>query len=112
MFVYKIFRAHEFQAFEEAGRSDGAPIDLEDGYIHLSTSDQVPGTLEKHFDSETGLRLLAIEERRLGRALKWEPSRGGSLFPHLYRTLKARDVAWSAHIPYYNGRHLVPTAPG
>lgn len=97
MLAYKIFRASEFQAFQRDGHSAGAPVDLADGYIHLSTADQVPGTLSKHFANETGLHLLAVDTDTLD-PLKWEPSRGGALFPHLYRMLDSRDVLWSREI--------------
>lgn len=111
MLVYKIFRAEEFAAFKDTGQSAGAPIDLQDGYIHMSTAEQAPETLEKHFAEEVGLVLLAIEADGLGEDVKWEPSRGGALFPHLYRDLLASDVLWSANIPLYNGKHLIPTGP-
>lgn len=111
MIVYKIFRADEFAVFSEAGESAGAPIDLKDGYIHMSTRDQVDETLAKHFAAERGLMVLAIETGTLGPALKWEPSRGGALFPHLYRPLRAEDVQWSAKIGMYNGKHILPEAP-
>lgn len=111
MLVYKVFRAEEFAAFEAAGVSEGAPVDLADGYIHLSTAEQAPETLAKHFAGETGLYALAIEADSLGKALRWEPSRGGALFPHLYRELRAEDVAWSAPVPFYNGQHILPKGP-
>lgn len=111
MLVYKIFRADEFAAFKANGQSSGAPIDLADGYIHMSTAEQVHETLSKHFSGETGLMCLAIETDSLADDLKWEPSRGGALFPHLYRNLVAADVVWSAPIPVYNGKHLMPAAP-
>jgi len=111
MLVYKIFRAGEFAAFKAAGVSSGAPVDLADGYIHLSTAEQAPETLARHFAGETGLVMLAIETDRLGPDLVWEPSRGGALFPHLYRALGAADVVWSAPIPLQGGRHLMPAPP-
>lgn len=111
MLIYKIFRAEEFADFEAAGESDGAPIDLQDGYIHLSTAEQAPETLEKHFAGETSLIVLAIEAGTLGDALRWEPSRGGALFPHLYRPLTAADVVWSAKVLTYNGKHILPPGP-
>ncbi len=98
MLAYKIFRDPEYQALLRDGRSDGAPVDLADGYIHLSTAAQLPGTLAKHFADETGLHLLAIETERLD-ALRWEPSRGGDLFPHLYRELRVADLLWSRPLP-------------
>ncbi|WP_323717008.1 DUF952 domain-containing protein [Paracoccus aminovorans] len=98
MLAYKIFRDSEYQAFVRDGFSAGAPVDLADGYIHLSTAAQVPGTLARHFAGESGLHLLAIETEGLP-ALRWEPSRGGDLFPHLYRELRAQDVSWSRALP-------------
>ena len=94
MLIYKIFRADEMAAFLDAGETLGAPIDLADGYVHMSTADQVGETLAKHFAGETGLSLLAIEADDLGDALRWEVSRGGALFPHLYRALQVADVVW------------------
>jgi uncharacterized protein (DUF952 family) len=111
MLVYKVFRAEEFAAFRAGGVSPGAPVDLADGYIHLSTAEQAPGTLAKHFAGEAGLVMLAVDTERLGDDLVWEPSRGGALFPHLYRALRAADVVWSAPIPLQAGRHLMPAAP-
>ena len=111
MLVYKVFRAGEFAAFEASGSSRGAPVDLADGYIHMSTAEQAPETLAKHFAGETGLYVLAVETDHLGDALRWEPSRGGALFPHLYRELRAEDVTWTAPIPFYNGQHILPAGP-
>ena len=111
MIIYKIFRADEFAAFIDAGETAGAPIDLTDGFIHMSTRDQAPETLSKHFAGETKLIALAIEADTLGDDLKWEPSRGGALFPHLYRRLRAEDVLWSAPVLMYNGTHILPEAP-
>lgn len=111
MLIFKVFRSAEFAAFTTAGETAGAPVDLADGYIHLSTADQVQETLAKHFAGEVRLTLLALESDTLGDELKWEPSRGGALFPHLYRKLRLADVLWSAPIPFYNGRHIVPKAP-
>ncbi|MEL7106699.1 MAG: DUF952 domain-containing protein [Pseudomonadota bacterium] len=111
MIIYKIFRPDEFAAFTEAGETQGAPVDLADGYIHMSTREQAPETLAKHFAGETKLILLALEVETLGDALKWEPSRGGALFPHLYRPLRSEDIAWSAPVAMYNGKHILPEAP-
>ena len=97
--IYKIFRKDEFDAFEEAGETWGAPIDVADGYVHFSTAEQVAETAAKHFSSESDLKLLALDSDRLGDALKWEPSRGGALFPHLYRKLVAADVLWARDLP-------------
>ncbi|MDJ1006877.1 MAG: DUF952 domain-containing protein [Paracoccaceae bacterium] len=111
MLVFKVLRAGEYAAFREEGATDGAPIDLADGFIHLSTAEQAPETLRKHFAGESGLVALAIETENLGAALKWEPSRGGALFPHLYRPLRAADVLWVAPIRVEDGAHIVPDGP-
>jgi uncharacterized protein (DUF952 family) len=92
MSVYKILRAGEWQALQDAGRSDGSPDDRRDGYVHLSTAPQVQGTLGRHFAGDDGLWILEIEEAALGTDLRWEPARGGEPFPHLYRALELRDV--------------------
>lgn len=105
MLIYKIFRAAEFQAFAQLGRSAGAPVDLADGYIHLSTGAQVTETLARHFAGQDGLHLLALESDGLN-GLRWEPSRGGQLFPHLYRDLLAHDVLWSRKIALGPNGHL------
>ena len=92
MAILKIFRDSEWQAFRKAGVTDGAPVDLADGFIHFSTPAQVHETVERHFAGESGLWLVEVEEDALGDALRWEPSRGGALFPHLYRALRLEDV--------------------
>jgi uncharacterized protein (DUF952 family) len=108
MAVYKIFSTPEWEDFAAAGRSHGAPIDLRDGYVHLSTATQVEETAARYFAGEDGLMLLAVDETRLVPELKWEPSRGGALFPHLYRELRMDDVLWSAPLPLEGGRHRFP----
>lgn len=97
--IYKIFRKAEFAAFERAGETRGAPVDVADGYVHLSTAEQVAETAAKHFSGERNLKLLALDSDALGDALRWEPSRGGALFPHLYRMLMADDVLWARDLP-------------
>lgn len=108
MLVYKILRDAEYRAFAAAGETAGAPVDLADGYIHLSTAAQVAGTAAKHFADEDGLWLVAVETGALGDALRWEPSRGGQLFPHLYGTLGAEHVAWTRPLPLKDGAHIFP----
>jgi uncharacterized protein (DUF952 family) len=78
-----------------AGVFRGSPDDRRDGFIHFSTAAQVRGTLEKYFAGESGLVLIAVAAGKLGAALKWEPSRGGALFPHLYGDLSLTAVLWS-----------------
>ncbi len=108
MLVYKIFRRAEWDAFVTVGHSAGAPIDLADGYIHLSTPQQVVETAAKHFGGVSDLVLVAVDTDRLGAALKWEPSRGGALFPHLYRALLAEDVIWDKSLPLGAAGHIFP----
>ncbi len=107
MLIFKIFRAEEWQAFHEAGETLGAPIDLADGYIHFSTAEQLLETAEKHFSGATGLMVLALEADTLGEDLKWEPSRGGALFPHLYRPMRLSDVLW-VRAMQGEGSHILP----
>ena len=108
MAIYKILRASEWEEFQAAGRTLGAPIDLQDGFVHLSTAAQVEETAARHFAGESGLVLVAVDEARLVPELKWEPSRGGALFPHLFRELRAEDVLWSAPLPLEGGAHRFP----
>jgi len=95
MLIYKIFRLPEWADFEAAGETLGSPADRTDGFVHFSTAEQVPVTLDRHFADETSLMLLAVDADAAGPALRWEPSRGGALFPHLYRPLARADVLWS-----------------
>lgn len=108
MLVYKIFRRSEWDLFMARGHSLGAPVDLADGYIHLSTAAQVTGTAARHFAGEGDLVLLALDADALGAALRWEPSRGGQLFPHLYRALRVDDVVWDKSLPLGVSGHIFP----
>lgn len=109
MLIYKIFRAAEWQELEAQGETAGAPVDLADGFIHFSTAEQAPGTAAKHFAGEAGLVLAAVEAGPLDAALRWEVSRGGARFPHLYRRLKRAEVAWHAPLPLGpDGAHRFP----
>lgn len=112
MLIFKIFRADEWAALRKNGVSDGAPIDVTDGYVHFSTAEQAAETAAKHFKGEDGLFLLAFEADALGDALKWEPSRGGALFPHFYRPLKIEDVVWAQPLPLVDGAHEFPAGLG
>lgn len=91
MAIYKILRAAEWAVFQADGRFAGSADDLRDGYIHLSTGDQLAGTLERHFAGEAGLVRLQVAVDQ-DPALNWETSRGGERFPHLYRALALADV--------------------
>ena len=108
MLIFKIFRRSEWDAFRDAGVTTGAPVDLADGYIHFSTSAQVAETAAKHFATESDLVLVALNPEKLGPALKWEPSRGGQLFPHLYRPLTLADVVWDKSLPLGATGHIFP----
>lgn len=108
MQIYKIFRRPEWESFRAAGTTLGAPVDLADGYIHFSTAAQVAETAAKHFADESDLVLLALETDSLGAGLKWEASRGGQMFPHLYRALRLEDVIWDKSLPLGAAGHIFP----
>lgn len=99
MLIYKVLRPEEWRALQAAGRSDGAPVDVADGYVHFSTAEQLATTLAKHFAGENDLILLACNAEALSPDLRWEPSRGGALFPHLYRELRLSDVLRHRPLP-------------
>lgn len=90
--IYKILPRAEWQAARTAGVFEGSAIDLQDGYIHFSTAGQAQETARRHFHAQAELVVLEIEADDLGAALRWEPSRGGALFPHLYGTLEVAKV--------------------
>ncbi|WP_414694135.1 DUF952 domain-containing protein [Phenylobacterium sp.] len=87
MRVYKILTRAEWEAARAAGRYEGSRVDLDDGFIHLSTAAQAPETARRHFAGQAGLVVVEFEAGDLAPALQWEPSRGGELFPHLYAPL-------------------------
>ena len=107
--IYKICPALLWQAAEKAGSFTGAPIDVQDGYLHFSTEKQVRETAEKHFVGQSDLVLIAIDADSLGPALRYEPSRGGDLFPHLYAPLPLSSVRWVKPLPLgADGSHVFP----
>ena len=106
--IYKIFRTPEWEALRADGSTLGAPIDLEDGYIHFSTAGTVAETAAKYFAGVEGLWLIGCEDAALGDALRWEPSRGGIDFPHLYAPLRLDQVAWAQPLPIVDGVHEFP----
>ena len=108
MLIYKILRRPEWDALRAAGETAGAPVDLQDGFIHFSTAAQVTETAARHFARESDLVLVAVAVEALGPALKWEPSRGGALFPHLYRPLRLTDVVWDKSLPLGATGHIFP----
>jgi len=97
--IYKICPKALWQEAEAAGVFDGAPIDHADGFIHFSTADQAMETAAKHFAGQRDLVLVGVDAARLGPALKYEVSRGGALFPHLYAPLPLEAVAWVKPLP-------------
>jgi len=107
--IYKVVSAQEWSAATEQGEFLGAAIDLTDGYIHFSTAEQLRETVEKHFAGQADLMLVGVDVDRLGDQLKWEPSRGGDLFPHLYGPLSTECVVMSAEMPVgEDGQHVIP----
>jgi uncharacterized protein (DUF952 family) len=108
MLIYKILRSDEWDVFQTMGETHGAPVDLHDGFIHFSTAAQAAETAAKHFAQADGLMLLACADDCFGDALKWEPSRGGALFPHLFASLKVSDVIWAKPLPCVDGQHQFP----
>lgn len=108
MLVFKIFRRVEWDAFRQSGETAGAPVDLADGFIHFSTAGQVAETAARHFGTESDLVLVAVDAAALGPGLKWEASRGGALFPHLYRRLALSEVIWDKSLPLGATGHIFP----
>lgn len=100
--IYKILSRDAWEAAARDGVYQGSAVDVADGFIHFSTADQAAETARRHFRGQGGLVVLALEAEGLGPALKWEPSRGGALFPHLYgplavdRVLEVRDAPLGA----------------
>lgn len=90
--IYKILPHADWLAAQAAGRFEGSAVDLQDGYIHFSTAAQAQETARRHFAGQADLVVLEIEADDLGAEMKWEPSRGGDLFPHLYGALNAQAV--------------------
>jgi uncharacterized protein (DUF952 family) len=110
--IYKICPRALWQEAEAAGRFDGAPVDRRDGYIHFSTAAQVRETAAKHFAGQPDLVLIAVPADALGEALRYEPSRGGDLFPHLYGALPLDVVSWVRPLPLgADGDHVFPELP-
>lgn len=110
--IYKICPASLWQAAEDAGIFRGAGADLADGFIHFSTADQVKETAERHFAGVAGLVLVALDDLSLGAELRYEPARGGALFPHLHGPLDPALALWVKPLPVgADGRHRFPDLP-
>ncbi len=107
--VYKIMTTAQWADFESKRVFTGALIDVTDGYIHLSNESQMHETAAKHFAGQSDLVLVAVAAPRLGKALKYEISRGNELFPHLYRPMTTEDVIWARPLPLdATGSHRFP----
>lgn len=107
--VYKILPREDWEAATPSGSYLGSPDDLRDGFIHLSAAPQLAGTVRKFFKGQSDLLLVSFRSKDLGNDLRWEPSRGGELFPHLYSPLpirKALDI-YELHL----GEDGLPTIP-
>jgi uncharacterized protein (DUF952 family) len=108
--IFKIAGADEWRDAQASGLFAGAAADRADGYIHFSTADQVAETAAKWFAGRRDLVVAAIDAGALGAALRWEPSRGGALFPHLYAPLPMSAVRWTRALPLgLDGRHIFGT---
>jgi len=109
MTIFKLCPETHWRQAERAGVFLGTADDRRDGYIHFSAADQLAETAAKHYAGARDLVLVAVDGQSLGPRLKWEPSRGGALFPHLYGSLPLRSVAWVRHLALDpGGRHVLP----
>ncbi len=108
MLIYKIFRTPEWDELRDNGTTKGAPIDVADGFIHFSTGAQVIETCRLHFAGEKDLILAVLDSEDFGAYLKWDVSRGGAKFPHLYRSLRLEDVMWHTELPLGPDGHIFP----
>jgi uncharacterized protein (DUF952 family) len=106
--IYKIVPELVWAEAVARGRFEGAAIDLADGYIHFSDGTQAQETASRHFAGQTGMQLVAFDAAVFGDALKWESSRGGALFPHLYDTLDPALALWAKALPWDGIKHHFP----
>ena len=107
--IYKVVSNELWDEAEKAKVFRGAPVDLEDGYIHFSTASQVADTITKHFAGQDNLLLLEVDVALLGDEVRWERSRGGALFPHLYADMPTEAVVSVLALPLNaEGKHVLP----
>ena len=107
--IYKIVTKESWDKAKQNGLYEGSQDDQRDGYIHFSSRETLQGTLDKHFKDKTNLLLIAVNAKDLGQTLKWEPSRGGALFPHLYAPLPTTHILWEKPLQQLeNGSHTLP----
>ncbi|MEM6905274.1 MAG: DUF952 domain-containing protein [Pseudomonadota bacterium] len=104
--IYKILTAEQWADLQAKGETPGAPIDVADGFVHFSAADQVRETAARHFAGQEGLWLLAYPDEMAG--LRWEPSRGGALFPHLYAPLRLAEMQSATPIGLGAEGHIFP----
>ena len=108
--IYKIMMPDQYEVLEKEGETVGAPIDVQDGFVHFSKADQVASTLALYFAHQKDLKLVAVDTERLGDALKWETSRDGAAFPHLYSKMQKKDVVWVETLALDDhGVHVLPS---
>jgi uncharacterized protein (DUF952 family) len=98
--AYKVLTAEQMSVLEHERIFNGAPVDVADGFIHLSTAEQLQETIDKHFAGQNNLWLAAVDLDVLADAVRWEPSRGGQLFPHLYAPLPLEAVTAYSELHY------------
>jgi uncharacterized protein (DUF952 family) len=106
--IYKISDVALWNETKRTGVFTGAPIDVADGFIHFSTAAQVAETAARHFAGRGDLLLVAVDADALGAGLRYEPSRGGALFPHLYGMLPLAAVRWVKPLPLGPNGHVFP----
>lgn len=107
--IFKIMPKSMWDIAVRDGKFKGAPVDLADGFIHFSAEDQVKETAAKHFAGQTDLVLIACDAEAFGPTMKWETSRGGALFPHLYDTMPVETALWVKDLPLGDdGVHQFP----
>ncbi len=106
--LYKIMSKQEWEKAQAQGIYKGSEVDQRDGFIHLSAAQQVRATAQKHFFGKVDLVLISVREESLGPSLKWETSRGGDLFPHIYGALKLDAISEATPLPLVNGVHQFP----
>ncbi len=106
--IFKILSAEQWLLAQKSGRFEGSEVDLRDGYIHFSTAEQAQETALRYFSGQNGLVIVGFDAASLGDGLKWEPSRHGQLFPHLYGVLDPGQAIFEAALPWDGVRHVFP----
>ena len=107
-FLYKIMSRQEWETAQAHGIYEGSEVDRRDGFIHLSAAHQVRATAQKYFSGQADLVLVSVREESVGPGLKWEASRGGDLFPHIYGPLQFHAIGDAVPLPLVSGIHQFP----